>query len=181
MKKVKLKRAILYISLLPYAYLILSSLYYAIFGYTYNVTGRTIYGITAFLDNIINRFWLDNFIMFNFIGFLCTCCIVYQVWYFINIKRKDTPILKKGKLNIKKVLFIISWLAWIIYFLSGIYALFFGYESGLFYKTTIYGFNAFKEAILWNLIRLTFVPVLPATLIYIVVYLISENRQRKSE
>lgn len=168
----KFKKTMLYISFFPYIYLIFSSLYYAIFGYTYNnANAKTIYGIEAFFDNIVNRFWFKNFIMFNFIGFFCVCCIGYQIWFFINVKNKK-------KLNIKKTLFIISLASWIIYFLSGIYAIFFGYKSGWFYKTTIYGFEAFKEAIFWNLITFSIIPILPITLIYIAIYLISKMRQK---
>lgn len=96
----KLKKRIFYISLLPYAYLILGSLYYAIFGYTYTCIDETIYGIEAFFNFIITRFWFENFIMFNFIGLLCTSCIVYQIWFFISTKRSKTSIPRK--LNIKK-------------------------------------------------------------------------------
>jgi hypothetical protein len=176
---VKLKKIILYISLTPYIYLLISSLYYAICGYTYNYNGaNTIYGIDAFLDNVINRFWFDNFVSFNFIGFLCICCVGYQIWYFINMK--STKGLNKKKLNIKKILLMISLLSWIIYFLSGIYAIFFGYERGFFYHITVYGFEAFKDAMFWNLIEFTFIPVLPITLIYIIIYFISKIMQGKT-
>jgi hypothetical protein len=181
LERVKLKKVILFISLLPYVYLILSSLYYAVFGYTYNFAGaETIYGSRAFLDKIINRFWFDNFIMFNFIGLFCTCCIAYQIYYLINIQRKKTPVLSKRRLNIKKILFITSILTWIMYFLSGIYALFFGYKSEMFFSTNIYhGFEAFRMAMIWNLVAFTFIPILPITLIYILAYLISKKRHKK--
>lgn len=175
----KFKNVILHISFIPYLYLIISSFYYAIFGYTYSYAcAKTIYGIDAIFDNIINRFWFDNFIMFNFIGFLCVCCIIYQIWYFIDIMNRKEIL--KVRLNIKKILLIISLVSWVIYFLSGIYAIFGGYQTGIFYHTTIYGLKAFKEAMLWNLIAFTFIPILPITLIYIIIYSVIKIRERKT-
>ena len=70
-------------------------------------------------------------------------------------------------------------ISWSIYFLLGVYALFFGYKTGFFYKTTIYGFDAFKEAMLWNLLIFTYIPILPIALIYIVVYLYIQRKGDK--
>lgn len=180
---IKTKKLILYISFIPYIYLIITSLYCAIFGYTYENIKVTVYGIDAFLENIINDFWFNNVIMFNFIGFLFICCLIYQIWYFTNMKGKNEinkDNLNKKKINIKKGLYIISLLCWITYFLSGIYAMFFGYQAGFFVTKTIYGFEAFKAAMFWNLLGFTFIPVLPIALIYIIIYTVIKSKQRKN-
>ena len=174
----KLKKYIFYISLLPYAYVIVGSLYYAVFGYTYTSIGESIYGIEAFLVYIIHRFWFDNFIMFNLIGLFCTCCIVYQIWYFLSSKSRKTSL--TSRLNIKKILFVISLISWIIYFLLGVYASFVGYKTGFFNTTTVYGLEAFKNAMFWNLLMFTYIPILPITLIYIIVYLSRQMIKRKA-
>lgn len=118
MKNKNIKNVLFYIVLLPYVILLFMCIYYATIGYGYNL-GNTAYGFVAvgqFLgdvfDNIINMF-------FNPI----TLCIIilwisYQIYYFISFK------------VIKKILFFTSILCWIIYFASGIFAFFFGSNTG---------------------------------------------------
>lgn len=189
----KYKKLLLYISCIPYVYLIISGLYYAIVGYDYGLKAfEPIYGVEAFIDNIF-RFWGDNFFSFNFIGFICVFCIGYQIWYFINARKNNilsnddqnsvlnnNEVKDNKKLNIPKIIFIISIACWVLYFLSGIYALLFGYKESFFFSTTYYyGFDAFIVAMFWNLLAFTYIPVLPVSLLYIIIYLISSRRKKK--
>ena len=86
---------------------------------------------------------------------------------------------KKSNENIKKNWFIICCLVWVAYFGYGIYAYFAGYSSGFFGGPMIYGYKAFRDAMIWNLIGFSIIPILPATLIYIVIYLLNNKKEKK--
>ena len=88
--------------------------------------------------------------------------------------------MKKNKF--KKILFYISMSCWIIYFLSGIYAFFLGYDIGGLLETKIgYGMLAMKNALLWNLISFSIIPILPISLLYIIIYSIVNKRKTNIE
>ena len=186
MEKENIKKLILYISLIPYVYLIFSSLFFDAIVYS----NGTAYGLDILLVNLL-EFWFENFIMFNFIGFIYTCCFAYQTWYFITCSRKssdnnnevynekENTVVKKRK-NIKEIIFKISCSIWIVYLLYGIYVAFFGYriEIDHFTKETIYGLKAFIEAMQQNFYVLSYIPILPPSFIYIVMYSISNIRKK---
>lgn len=86
-----------------------------------------------------------------------------------------------NKRNITKIIFYISVLCWIIYFALGIFAFFFGSNTGggLLYSTREYGMDALTHTLFWNLITFSIIPVLPISLIYIVIYIIVKKRKEK--
>ena len=83
--------------------------------------------------------------------------------------------------SVAKILFYIAILCWIVYFASGIYAFFFGSNSGggLLYPTREYGIDALMHTLFWNLIGFSIIPVLPISLLYIIIYLIVKKREGK--
>ena len=79
----------------------------------------------------------------------------------------------------RKVLYIISWGCWGLYLLTGVYAFFFGYSTGIFEKTMVYGFEALSEVLFWNIIIFSVIPILPISTIYIVIYHINKLKNKK--
>ena len=187
MKKENIKKLILYISLIPYIYVLLMCIYHAIFGYDYALIGiAPNYGFDA-VGDVINEFWFDGIITnFNYKSFFFILCIIYQIYYFITYKKvrttkKEQLKSKFNKINFKKILFIIAIICWIIYFITGIYAFFFGSNTGggLFYPEMEYGIDALLHTLFWNLILFSAIPILPISLIYIVIYLIIKYKNKK--
>jgi len=161
-KKYKL---ILYITLIPYIILLLTSLYYSIFGYYLSYMDEYIYGIDAFLASI-NDIWF--YVIRNpILIVLLIILVIYQIGYFII----------KSKLPFKKILLYISIICWIIYILSGIYHMIYGYCDGLFSCTKVYGIDALFSSLFWYGFSFTIIPVLPLTLIYIIIYTIKLKRK----
>lgn len=116
-------------------------IYYSIIGYNYGYyLTDTAYGIKA-----VSEFLEDVFV--NVIN-LCfnpiTLCIIilwvgYQIYYFISFKSdkkehgkysKESNVHTSKNINLKKILFYISILCWVIYFASGVFAFFFGSNTG---------------------------------------------------
>ena len=79
----------------------------------------------------------------------------------------------------KKIFFVISIACWIIYFIIGIHAYFTGIDTGLFYTNMVYGMEAFKSALVLYGFAFSFIPVLPITLIYIIIYLVVKHKNKK--
>ena len=187
MKKENIKKLILYISLIPYIYVLLMCIYHAIFGYDYGLIDiAPNYGFDA-VGDVINEYWFDGIIAnFNYKSFFVILCLIYQIYYFITYKKAKTTKNEQSKnkfnkMNSKKILFIISIICWIIYFLTGIYAFFFGSNTGggLFYPKMEYGIDALLHTLFWNLIIFSAIPILPISLIYIIIYLIIKYKNRK--
>lgn len=168
-KDINAKKIMLYISLGQYVFIFLYGLYYAIFGYTFEFyREKTIYGLETFISKI-EDIWLDNIIDFNFIGIIELICTIYLIWYFIDTNKSTR------KINIRKIVYIISIACWIIYALSGVYALFFGYNTGIITTHRVYGGEALVNALVMNLFIFSIIPILPISLIYIILYLKKKN------
>lgn len=191
MKNKNIKNILFYIAVIPYIILLFMCIYYAIIGYGYNL-GNTAYGFIAvgnFLrdafSNIINLF-------FNPVALgIIILWIGYQIYYFISFKsdKKETREYSqenKGynqkNISFKKILFFISILCWVIYFASGIFAFFFGSNTGggLFNPTMEYGIDALLHTLLWNLFAFSLIPVLPISLLYIIIYVIVKKKEEKN-
>lgn len=84
--------------------------------------------------------------------------------------------MSKKKVKISRIIFIISFVPYIILILISLYYAIFGYDVYTWilpvYKGTIYGFDAFRETLLWNLIILCYIPILPILLIYQLIYFV---------
>lgn len=165
------KRIVLYLTFVPYILLFLYCFINLIidgdfFGCFYNIYEDIVIGY----------------------GFIFLLLIIgYQLWYFIfeyNPKK-----VKKSKWNIfirkavpilKKILFGLSLLIWFLYILSGIYSYFSGFESCFITCNTVYGFDALLESMFY--IALLFgimIPVLPITLIYMIMYVVKLRKSTK--
>lgn len=186
MKKYKIKRILFYISLIPYAYTIIMSLYSAIFGF--EGFHSTYYGLKGALE-FLNDFYFNN-IVFSWKVWILILLICYQIYYLLTLRKgkketvsREENANKEKRFSIKKILFIISIMCWIIYFLSGIYAFFFGSNTGggLFSHTMEYGIDALVNTLFWNLLTFSVIPVLPITLIYIIVFLIVKYKEKKKD
>ena len=91
--------------------------------------------------------------------------------------------MNKGKIT--KIIFILSFLPYIILILISLYYAIFGHNVYAFlggYIRTDYGIKAFLDTLIWNVLRLCFIPVLPAVVIYQMIFLIIKikNKLRKS-
>ena len=92
-----------------------------------------------------------------------------------------------NKKKIFKIIFIISFLPYILLMLLAIDAAIYGYDIytwfGNQYIRTIYGVEAFKEIVIWVGLSMCAIPVLPTALIiqiiYIVLYIKNKRKIRK--
>ena len=192
MKNKNIKKILLYISLIPYIILIFMCICYAVIGYGYNL-GNTAYGFIAvgnFLGDVFSK--IIKYLFFNPIA-LCIIIlwIGYQIYYFISFKSnkkekaeysKESNVYTSKNINLKEILFFISILCWIIYFASGIFAFFFGSNTGggLFNPKMEYGIDALLHTLLWNLTAFSLIPVLPSSLLYIIIYVIVKKKEEKN-
>ena len=180
----------LVLSFFPYLYILLKGIYYSILGYE-NYGNKGLDALVDYLscDVFGLVFEVSAWVIFIF-------CVAYQFYYFINVngnkeknikdKDSETSVEQEEKLTeksqkISKVWFIIALMCWGCYLLSGVYAFFFGYDSGLFSTVKVYGFEGLCNALFWNIIILSIFPILPVSLIYIIVYIISNVIKKKKE
>lgn len=188
MKNKNIKNILFYIALIPYVILIFICIYYAIIGYGYDL-GNKYYGFVAvgqlladFLANIINMYFNP----------IILCIIIlwigYQIYYYISFRsdKKEKIVGKESNgstsksINFKNILFFVSILCWIIYFALGIFAFFFGSNTGggLLYPTMEYGIDAFLHTLFWNLLAFSIIPILPISLLYIIIYLMIKKKEK---
>ncbi|MDE7364413.1 MAG: hypothetical protein K2N27_05955 [Ruminococcus sp.] len=157
MKK-KIPKIILILSFVLYAFVLLYGVYSAFAGFTFF---STVYGVEAFVGAIILALWI-----------LCSIpvipvCLIYQTAYFL--KRKCN--IEDNTLKIiKKIVLLISFLPYTFVLIYGIYSAFAGFRD---IGHTIYGVNAFCEAVVEETKYLCFYPVIPPCLAYQLVCLIS--------
>lgn len=174
-----MKKKVFYLSLIPYFIVLIIAIYYGIVGYNYNVGTTTIYGFDAFIDFLIHRCWIE--IIFNPIW--CTLLVLlfgYQLYYFIDSKNsKKLKEKEHKKWNIKKIIYIISISVWCLYFGFAIWCIPFGFTHSWFFNTTTeYGMEGFLSALFWNGITLSIIPILPITLIYIIIYTVKLKNKK---
>ena len=189
MEKISIKKILFYLTLIPYAAFVVICIFCAIIGYGYSL-GKTAYGIVA-IGNFATEAFANLVSMFIYNPVIMICISVlwigFQIYYLITFKRdrKDKSIgVEEGnakKISVKKIFFIISILCWCLYFATGVYAFFFGSNTGggLFHHTREYGIDALVNTLFWNLISFTIIPVLPISLIYIIVYIFVKKREQK--
>lgn len=177
MDKNIIKKILLYISLIPYIILFVLCIYWAVFGYYDSIRNDKIYGLYAMLENL-GSFYFDNMFPLTFIGSIYIVCFIYIIWFFVNrFTTKKNKLKKQENMDIAKVLFVLSCSVWILYFLSGVYAMFVGYTSCFITcHDTIYGFEAMKEMLFINLLKYSLIPVLPISLIYMIIYLFKKKK-----
>lgn len=88
-----LEKLFWYVSLWPYIYVILMSIYSFVFGYEY-FENKPEYGIKGTID-FIDEFLWDNFVEFNFVGGLVIACLCYQIYYLLRLKLSKKSINNK--------------------------------------------------------------------------------------
>ena len=163
-------------------------IYYAIVGYGYNL-GKTAYGFLA-IGNFLPELFSD--ILDKCLEPVPLCTVVlwigYQLYYFISFKSdKKVPVAQEGngssskKISLRKIIFWISVSCWGVYFASGIVAFFNGANTGggLFGSSMEYGMDALLDTLLWNLICFSIIPILPISLLYIIIYVIVKKKEEK--
>ena len=89
------------------------------------------------------------------------------------------------KNNITKIIFILSFLPYIILVVISLYHAIFGHDIYAFlggYIRTDYGVEAFLDTLVWNALGLCFIPVLPIVAIYQIIFIIikMKNKLRKN-
>ena len=184
-----IKNILLCVALLPYLIIIFMCMYYAITGYGYNL-GNTAYGFIAignFLGDVLLDLWLDNP---NITIPIIVLWIGYQIYYFITFERKKkedkTTLREHSKntsknINYKKIVFYISIGCWCLYFASGIFAFFFGSPTGggLFNPEIEYGMEGLVHTLILIGVAFSVIPILPISLLYIIIYIIVNKRKKK--
>ena len=83
-----------------------------------------------------------------------------------------------------KMIFLISFVPYIILILISTYHAIFGYNVYTWIKPqyieTIYGIEAFVETLMWNGIKFSVIPMLPIILIFQIIYILIYLKNRKS-
>ena len=96
----------------------------------------------------------------------------------------------KNKKRISKIIFILSFLPYIVLILISLYYAIFGHDVYAFlggYIRTDYGMTAFLDTLIWNVLSLCFIPVLPVIatyqIIFIIIHLIRyiKNKKKKTK
>ncbi len=197
--KNKVENVLLCIFLIPYIIILFMCIYYGITGYGYCLDGNTAYGFIAIQNyfgqevfiHLISLFLWNPIIIV--IILVCGCYqLCYRMYNFITVKGnnkegsenyKDDKNSKNKSINLKKIIFFISISCWIIYLASGIFAFIFGSNTGdgYFSQTMEYGMNALLKTLFLNLIYFSFIPVLPISLMYIIIYLVFGKAKKKNQ
>lgn len=78
--------------------------------------------------------------------------------------------------KIYKIIFICSFIPFIILLLIATYHAIFGYDVYTMilptYRGTIYGIDAFRQSLVWNVIAMCFIPILPLMVLYQLIFII---------
>ena len=87
------------------------------------------------------------------------------------------------KRKIFKIIFLISFLPYILLILLAIHSAIYGHNIytwfGNQYIQTIYGMEAFKEIIIWGVLAMCAIPILPIVLIIQIIYLVRYLKNKK--
>ena len=192
----RIKNIIFLLCMIPYIFFIVMCIKAAIFGYN-NVDYREpYYGFIA-IGEYASYFGGE---ILDFCFMPLNCCmffswIAYQIYFIITYEKKykvakdneqnekreeDNKGTQVKKLGARRVIFFISIGCWALYLLTSIGAIFFGTSTGggLFDSYREYGIEGMKSALFWNGLALTIIPVLPCSLIYIIIYMIVNRKKR---
>ena len=194
----RLKNIIFLLCLIPYVFFIVMCIKAAIFGYVKSDYREPDYGYIAIGEYASH---VGGEIL-DFCFSPLNCCmfflwIAYQIYFIITYEKKykvakdneqnkkieeDNKGNKVKKLGARRVIFFISIGCWAFYLLTSIGAIFFGTRTGggLFESYREYGIEGMMSALVWNGLALTIIPVLPCSLIYIIIYIIV-NRKKKNK
>lgn len=180
-KKVKenLKKILLYFSTIPFIFAFCKATYHLLVGYCYE-TKICIYGFKAFFEvlaDIVLNCTTNIGILFIYV-----VSLGYQIYYLIDVNNKLLKInfkCKKLNLDYKKILFYISFIPLVYILVHGIISAIFGYKIGFIYYSYIYGVDAFFDSVIMDSLTLSFIPVLPISIIYIIIYTVIMVRNKK--
>ena len=88
-----------------------------------------------------------------------------------------------NKNKIFKIIFLISFLPYIILLLLSIYSAIFGHDTYTWlerqYIETLYGIEAFKETIIWCGLGMCMVPILPTAVIIQIIYIVKCMKNKR--
>ncbi len=180
-----IKNILFGISLLPYAILIYMCICYAIGGYRYPGGEGIIYGFHAIGILLKNVFfiWFITFALLPYslpIVLIIVLWIGYQIYYLITFKKSKSETENKienktknaiKKTNFRKILFYIAIACWCLFFVYGI---------SIFFSHVIIGkriLESFIFTLNWYLSAFTIIPILPISLLYIVIYVIVNKKK----
>lgn len=178
-----IKNILLGIALLPYIIIMIMCRYHAITGYVYgSAIGATVYGIEAmkcFIGDIYKAIWLspNSIILLP----LIILWIGYQLYYYITFEKtkKENNENTTKNTNLEKILTFI-FICCCIYFASGVLAIFF--ESYLMEESVMgdrmldYGWGTIPISLF-----LIFLNVLPILLLYKIIHVIVNKKEKKKE
>ena len=192
--KKEIKNILFEIAVLPYIIIIIICIYYAIIGYGYNL-GNTAYGFAAIGNYLgsISDVMIESFIDFPINLIVIIIWIGYQIYYFITFNRKEqekeTESQKKiksdnqvtyTKSTAKRIIFYLCVACWCLYLASGIFAFFFGIDEGVL-EYPNGGVKALISVYIGYGLAFSIIPVLPISLLYIIIYIIVNKRKKKKK
>ena len=184
------KRILLCIAFIPYIILICACLYYAINGYGYydNNFRLPVYGLGAienYLRNLLEG-WSNLLVMFVVFPIIFLW-IGYQIYHRV-IKENKKELKDNNKdtsksIKFKKIIFYICIGCWCLYFASSIFVFFFGFNAygTIAREEFAYGTRGMLMALFLAGRALSIIPVLPISLLYIIIYVIVNRRKKKKE
>ena len=179
----KTKKYIKNIALLPYIIIMIMCIYYAITGYVYgSAIGATAYGIKAmicFIVDIYKAIWssANSIILLP----LIILWIGYQLYYYITFEKtkKENNGNTTKNTNLEKILTFI-FICCCIYFASGVLAIFFGSylmeESVMGDRMLDYGWGTIPISLFLSVFN-----VLPILLLYKIIYVIVNKKEKKKK
>lgn len=184
-QKVNKYEVVFLISLIPYILLVFKLLGVAIFGYGYNL-GDTAYGIVA-IGEWFNYFFSEYWVVFKIkpLHILFICCLIYQIIYFIKLRhisnKKHESKDQIKKYDKTKIIFILSFIPYIVLILFTIYSAIFGFRYSFFTTSTVvYGIEAIKAIMLFYGVGFCIIPVFPTCIVYQIIYLVLNKKRKKN-
>ena len=134
---------------------------------------RNFIGNWVVIDGISAIFTLSALV---FIGFL-----IKKIFHHVTLK-KYTQEEDRKRITEKtsKVLFLLSFLPLVVIFIAGCISMVSGRQAGLLGGPTIYGAEAFLDAVVWWGLGMIIVPILPAALIFQIIYLVKQWKGKHS-
>ena len=173
-------KLLLFLSLMPYAAMILLILVVAVTGYSYYLGEDKAFGMRA------AQYWLvdsgDYWLRPNIRHLVMLVCVTYQITYFHKLRtvksppdtRSETPHFQVKQSGSSRLLLKLSFIPYGLPVLFSIYAAIFGID---FLWSTSYGLEGAVIGLVGGIVVLFFIPILPVCIIYQIVYAVSKKRE----
>ncbi|MCL2637064.1 MAG: hypothetical protein FWD48_01720 [Oscillospiraceae bacterium] len=174
--KISKYKIIFYLSLTPYAAILLLSVIVAYTGYGFFDGYKGFDATNYWLKDTLLSYGFLN----NFRRFLLFVCITYQIIYSLKLKNinkesyesteNNSVPKKRGKAA--KVFFWLSFSPYVYVIVTSFNSAKNGFS---FFFSTTYGIDAFLSTMFFSLLYLCIIPVIPASIVYQITYKVTKN------